>query len=479
MYNFLYVQLYKIFIPMAKKVLIIDDNTQDVKNTAAILEKEGMTCTQSNSTFDILNIIYSEVPDLIILDILMPEPGGYELCRMIKSDDSAKNIPVIMYSVLNKNIDKFWAYRSGADNYLNKGCTSDEFKDACLKIMEQMPVSLEVKAALLGLKSSKVLPPEANVSSKDDLIRDFNSIKELDGDANILAIKIFKVIYRYFKYSVAAICFKDARDFERLVFDVSENTLGLDVFESIKKRVNAPSAEIRVLLKKDEKNKINSIEDFSVQYEYEINSNADSIGYLCLYAKDNLTSHELKLAGTIKDLVEHIMRLRYFKICNKDNPKGANPRKLYTQLDFDRILSYEYGWHKRNQSPMCLAFMEIESLETVEKQYGGEYRDVLLAKVSNLLTKSLSDGDFIYRSEDDVFAILMTNSEQKRALETLEYLIVKIKDPISSSIDDEDMEIKIGALMLNDTYKNHYEYIDAIYDVLEEARHSEDEIVIR
>ena len=478
MYNFLYVQLYKIFIPMAKKVLIIDDNKEDVKKAADVLQDEGIVCVQSSSTFDILNIIYSEVPDLIILDILMPEPGGYELCRMIKSDDNAKNIPVIMYSVLNKNIDKFWAYRSGADNYINKECSSDDFREACMGIMEKMPVSLDTKAALLGAKT-KVQLSDVKVGLKEDLVKDFSLLKELDGDVDILAIKIFKIIYRYFKYTTAAICFKDKKNAEHLFLDISDTLLGQDVLEKIKQKANAPSAKVDILLKKEEKNTINSIEDYNVRYEYEINSNADSIGFLCLYAKDNLTSHELKLAGTIKDLVEHIMRLRYFKICNKDNPKDANPRKLYTQLDFDRILNYEYNWHKRNQSPMCLAFMEIESLDAIERQYGGEYRDVLLAKVSNLLSGCLSDGDFIYRSEDDIFAVLMTNSEQKRAFETLEYLVSKMQDPVSGDFSEDEIKVKAGALMLNEKYKNHYEYIDAIYDVLEEARHCEVDILIR
>lgn len=464
---------------MAKKVLIIDDNPDDVKNAAGAFKSRGIISVCAKCDFDILSVIYSEVPDLIILDILMPEPGGYELCRIIKSDELTGCIPVIMYSALDKNIDKFWAYRSGANGFINKKHSLEELVSESEKIINQMPVSLEQKARLLGSKAISLKTNTQSCNSKEELVKDFNSIKELDGDLNILAIKIFRVIYRYFKYSLAMICFKQNSENTRLLFDCSDCETGRDVFEEIKNKINLKEAHCEILLKKEAQYKAAKIDDFSVRYEYEINSDTDTIGWLYLYSRDNLSSQELKLSGTIKDLLEHIMRLRYFKMYSKAKP-GANPRKLYTQLDFDRILSYEYGWHKRNSAPLCLAFMEIESLENMEKQYGAQYCDILVAKISNLLSGALSDGDFIYRNEDDIFAILMTNSNKDRVLKTLDYILSKIEDPALNNLDkDDEIKVKIGALMLDDSHKNHYEYIDAIYDVLDEARHGGSAIVVR
>lgn len=465
---------------MAKKVLIIDDNSDDALNVSNMLRKAGMVCVYSGSTFDIQNLVYSEVPDLILLDVLMPEPGGYELCRMIKSDECAKNIPVIMYSVLNKNIDKFWAYRSGANAYIDKNSSEEDIVAVCNNIMEQMPVSLQVKTSLLNQKAKNlaVLPQGTNL--KGDLIKEFNSIKEVDGDSNILSIKIFKTLYHYFKYDTALICFKDEADKAELFFDTVNSELSCEVVENIKNRINCKNCTENVLLEKDKTFKVEKLEDFTIKYEYEINSNSKIIGNFCIYAKNNLGSQELKLVGTIKDLVEHIMRLRYFKVCSKDNPNGTNPRKMYTRLDFDRILSYEYNWHKRNSSPMCLAFMEIDSLEGLEKQFGGEYCDIIIAKISNLLSRYLSDGDFVYRNQDDIFAILMTNSDIKRSKEALEYIVSQIEDPSLTNInEDGDVSVKIGALMLAEEHKSYYEYIDAVYDVLDEVRHAKEDIVIR
>ena len=466
---------------MAKKVLIIDDSAEDAKAVFNIFRESGINILHSNDPFSALGLIYKEVPDLVILDILMPELGGYELCRMIKSDEYAKEIPIVVYSRLDKNIDKFWAYRSGANAFVNKGELSQELLNTCLETIKNIPVSLELKSKLLNAKHKQGYEQNSKIISKEDLIKDFNSIREIDADADILSIKILGTIYRYFKYDCAMICFADNSDDSVLFFDIGHFSVKENVFEQIKNKISIKNPKINVILQKDKRVEINDLEDFCVKYEYEINLDSKTIGCLYLYAKDNLNSSELKLAGSIKDLVEHIMRLRYFKICREeDSSKNANPKKLYTQLDFDRILSYECGWHKRNNAPLCLAFIEIESLENIENKYGNYYGDLLLAKISNFLSGCLSDGDFIYRNDDNIFTILMTNSDKDSASQKLEYLISEIKNPSYAFVDDEDeIKVKAGALMLSEGYKNHYEYIDALYDVLDMARHSKNDIVLK
>ena len=465
---------------MAKKVLIIDDSTEDIEAVFNIFKDSDMNVVSSSDPFCVLGLIYKEIPDLIILDILMPELGGYELCRMIKSDDYAKEIPIVMYSRLDKNIDKFWAYRSGADAFVNKGELSQELLKVCVELIKKNPVTLQTKSKLLSAKQKNNSNGELKVLSKEDLIKDFNSIKEIDADSDILAVKILGVIYRYFKYDCAMICFADNNENNFLYCDVGNFSLSNEAFEQIKNKTPIKGLEKRVILGKEEKEYITTIDNFCVKYEYEINVDAKAIGCLYLYAKDNLNSQELKLAGTIKDLVEHIMRLRHFKVYrNNENSKNANPKKLYTQLDFDRILSYECSWHKRNNAPLCLAFIEVESLEIIENKYGNYSGDLLLAKISNFLSGCLSDGDFIYRNDDNIFTILMTNSDKELASSKLEFLISKIKSPEHNFLGDEQIKVKVGALCLNEKYKNHYEYIDALYDVLDMARHAKEDIIIR
>ena len=73
----------------------------------------------------------------------------------------------------------------------------------------------------------------------------------------------------------------------------------------------------------------------------------------------------------------------------------------------------------------------------------------------------------------------MTNSDYQSAYKKLEYLVEKIKEKSSSLSDEEHIKVKAAALVLDDKYKNHYEYIDALYDTLDVLRHSKDDILLK
>ncbi|NJN75163.1 MAG: response regulator [Synechococcaceae cyanobacterium RL_1_2] len=60
------------------------------------------------------------VPDLVVLDIVMPRMNGYEVCRRIKSDPKTKNIPVVMCSSKGEEFDRYWGMKQGADAYIAK-----------------------------------------------------------------------------------------------------------------------------------------------------------------------------------------------------------------------------------------------------------------------------------------------------------------------------------------------------------------------
>ena len=74
----------------------------------------------------------------------------------------------------------------------------------------------------------------------------------------------------------------------------------------------------------------------------------------------------------------------------------------------------------------------------------------------------------------------MTNSDYQNAYKKLEYLTEKIQNESFSFFpSDEHVKVKAAALILDEKYKNHYEYIDALYDVLDTIRHSNDDILLK
>ena len=102
------------------KVLIVEDSATSRQMIAEILQKSGFTIDLASNGVEALKVMESGLPDLVVLDIIMPQMNGYEFCRKIKGDDKTKNIPVIMCSTKNQEFDRIWGMKNGADAYIAK-----------------------------------------------------------------------------------------------------------------------------------------------------------------------------------------------------------------------------------------------------------------------------------------------------------------------------------------------------------------------
>jgi DNA-binding response OmpR family regulator len=109
-----------------KKVLIVDDSPAEVKLLQSLLEKEGYWPVGLNDPKRVEEAITHERPSLILLDIVMPDRNGYQVCRDLKGSAEFNSIPVIMVSSKSSVSDRFWGEQQGADGYVTKPFTRDE-----------------------------------------------------------------------------------------------------------------------------------------------------------------------------------------------------------------------------------------------------------------------------------------------------------------------------------------------------------------
>ena len=103
-----------------KKILIIDDDTLVLSTLSDLLEKESFECITASSGNAGFEKFEKENPDIVVLDIVLPDIDGHEICKKIKS---LKNIPVIMMTSKIDSVDVNEAKKSGADDFAVK--TSD------------------------------------------------------------------------------------------------------------------------------------------------------------------------------------------------------------------------------------------------------------------------------------------------------------------------------------------------------------------
>ena len=103
-----------------KKILIVDDSTSMVRMIQSVLEKEGYQAIGISDPSLIEQTIDSEGPSLILLDVVMPERDGFQVCRSLKNSQAYKRIPIIVVSGKSTASDRFWAEQQGANGYVVK-----------------------------------------------------------------------------------------------------------------------------------------------------------------------------------------------------------------------------------------------------------------------------------------------------------------------------------------------------------------------
>ena len=111
---------------MQKKVLIVDDSPAQVKLIQGLLEPEGYPSVGLNDPKLVEEAITAERPSVILLDVIMPERNGFQVCRELKSNTEFNAIPVILVTSKDTASDKYWGEQQGADGYVTKPFTREE-----------------------------------------------------------------------------------------------------------------------------------------------------------------------------------------------------------------------------------------------------------------------------------------------------------------------------------------------------------------
>ncbi|PLX93353.1 MAG: two-component system response regulator [Desulfuromonas sp.] len=103
-----------------KKILIVEDEESLLKLESILLTSKGYEVRGVANGQAALDVLAEEKPDLVLLDIMLPELDGFEVCRRIKSDEATRNIPVVMLTAKKSREDMAKGEKVGADWYITK-----------------------------------------------------------------------------------------------------------------------------------------------------------------------------------------------------------------------------------------------------------------------------------------------------------------------------------------------------------------------
>ena len=105
---------------MQKKILVVEDNSELLELMRLGLKQAGFRIATASNGVDALKSARSAAPDLIVLDLVLPELDGFAVCERLRKDEATASVPVIVLTGLSSEFSRFASIESGADEYVMK-----------------------------------------------------------------------------------------------------------------------------------------------------------------------------------------------------------------------------------------------------------------------------------------------------------------------------------------------------------------------
>jgi len=430
---------------MPYKILLIDDSMTQLEMLRLQFSKAGFEVEVAKDGGEAYKKVYESAPDLVLSDIIMPNLNGYQLCRLLKNSPVTKNIPVILLTVLDKKIDKFWGDKSGADKFFSKTASFDEIMQKAIEVIEKNPVSSEYKEALLSnVVSDESVQNQINsildfLLMNATFLNEFRDLGEFISHEKVLVERIFKLLGSFVEYNIAGIFFNSSDKNEKniLHLDINKQSISTFVLEKIKRDFFSQMPSMKeysirdyghdvVREKIDSDEKILAADEFKAIHIAPIISDGMLLGGVCFYNKEECDYQEFKFYKTMINELLLLFKMKYLYAETEYLSVTDGLTGLYNRRHFDLNIEREYMRTKRYPAELSLALVDIDFFKKVNDTFGHQYGDYVLREISDIISASFRKTDMIFRYGGEEIAIVMPGTSLENSLIPLGRLREKI-----------------------------------------------------
>jgi len=244
--------------PSLKSILAVDDTPANLHLLVEMLSAKGYRVRTAPNGERALATIHKELPDLILLDIMMPEMDGYEVCRRLKADERTQAIPIIFISALNESFDKITAFSVGGVDYITKPFYVEEVLarvQTHLKIKERMGLlqtqNLQLQEqnyeleAFASTVAHDLKNPLTNIFSSMEIIREF--APNLDEPMQKMILNSSNAAYKMSSISDELLLLASVRKEQVKIAPVNMGDVIPSVLERLKAQIEKYQPEIVTL----------------------------------------------------------------------------------------------------------------------------------------------------------------------------------------------------------------------------------------
>lgn len=257
------------------KILIADDSPTIVEVVQFLLQSQGYEIITASDGIEAISKTYETRPDLVLLDIEMPKMTGYQVCRLLKSDETTRSIPIIILTSRDQRSDRFWGLSTGADDFMTKDFESEEELFTKIRTVLQQGISRKENMSTketeypMSYQQFQISPPITEIS----VLEHVNHILDrqlfqatLVNELSYLAINmhsffttinsLFNLLAKVCEFHVASIFLQDEKAYNIFLYvipPVSRQFLGtmkqrvIDVYKEYHPFESVENIEVTIL----------------------------------------------------------------------------------------------------------------------------------------------------------------------------------------------------------------------------------------
>ena len=407
---------------MSARVLVVDDIPVNVRLLEAKLSAEYFDVVTAGSGAEALRVIGEQPPDIILLDVMMPEMDGFEVCRRIKADTATAHIPVVMVTALSDSSDRVRGLEAGADDFLTK------------------PVNdLALFARVRSLVRLKTVMDEwrlrEETCGKFDLLSASSQAEADDGNnADVLLVespgptadRMIETLQgsddrvTLVHNSVDALAACRSRSFDLLVISLSINGEdGLRLCSHL--RSQEETRQVPILLVIDDFDTPRLVKGFDIGANDYLIRPVD-INELVARARTQIKRRRYQ--DRLRSNYE-----RSLSLALTDSLTGLYNRR-YTVRHLDGLMSRT----RDNGKPVSVLLFDIDHFKSVNDTYGHAAGDMVLQTIGQRASANLRGTDMVARFGGEEFVVVMSDTPRDLAAMVAERIRERIAtEPITLS----------------------------------------------